>query len=346
MDEVTGVETSAETYSTPDQALDAAFEELSKPAETPPEPEAQAGEVPTTEEPPKVEETPGETKEGPIPFTVHKTALENARTKAAEETERRMLAQLESELKPLREHILLAQQLQADRVNTIARLIEQSKDDPQIAALLGRSLAGRRGQKAEDEPQPDLQTAEGELVYSAKQLKAWQDWNMRKLMGEVEQKYAPLVQSHEQTQKAQEAARKWQEYEATVQQRTEANAALWDAMPFMEKNQDGTPSPTRTAILKRSRELADELTQQIGKGTIQINPLDLPWIALQRAYAEVAKSNVIPSLQAQSQTQLIQTAVRKSQGSAVVPAASAPAQPRKPRSVDEALDQAFEGLGV
>jgi hypothetical protein len=72
----------------------------------------------------------------------------------------------------------------------------------------------------------------------------------------------------------------------------------------------------------------------------------LPWIALQHAYGEVVSKQAIPSLQAKTQSQLIQTAVKKSQGSTVDPVASAPAQPRKPRSVDEALDQAFSGVGV
>jgi hypothetical protein len=335
--------------STPDAALDAAFAELSaSPEPAAPTPEAPAGEVPTTVEPPTVEDVPGsEGTEGPIPFKSHKTALDNARTKAAQETEQRLLQQLQQELAPLREHILLAQALTSDRAGTLARLIDESKDDPQVTALLARSLAGRRGQKPteEAEPAPDLQTAEGELVYSAKQLKAWQDWNARKLMGAVDQKYAPLMQSHEQAQKARVAAEKWQQYETTVQSYSAEQSREWDEMPFMEKNPDGTPSPTRAAILKRSHEIATEMTQQLGQG-LQIDPMRLPWVALQRAYREIAKSQAIPSLQAKTQSQLIQTAVKKSQGSTVDPVASAPAQPRKPRSVDEALDQAFSGVGV
>lgn len=338
----------AERPSTPDAALDAAFAELSAPAEpAPPTPEAQAGEAPTTEEPPKVEDVSAEGKKGPIPFTVHQTALENARVKASQETEQRLMEQLRQELQPLGEHIKLAQALQTDYAGTVAQLLAHGAQHPQhgqaVIAAAARLLAGKRGQtpQADPEPSPDLQTADGELVYSAKQQKAWQDWHKRQLLGEVEQKYAPLMQAHEQQEKAKAVAAKWQEYEATVTATAQSRGPMWDAMPFMEKD-----SPTREAILKRQAELSEEMKQQVRTGQLRVTPVDLPWVALQQAYSEVAKSHGIPSLRAKEQQQLIQTAVTKTRGSQSDPAASAPTQPRKGRTVDEALDLAFSNLTV
>jgi hypothetical protein len=187
------------------------------------------------------------------------------------------------------------------------------------------------------------------LLFDPALDRKWREWNDRRIerqvLARVEEQYAPIKQSFEQAQKTRETAAKWQQYEATVEKRAKENAARWDAMPFMDKTPDGKATPIREAILKRAHEVAEELKQQLGSGA-PIDPMELPWIALQHAYGEVVSKQAIPSLQAKTQSQLIQTAVKKSQGSTVDPVASAPAQPRKARSVEEALDQAFSGVGV
>jgi hypothetical protein len=342
----------AERPSTPDAALDAAFAELSAPAEpAPPTPEAQAGEAPTTEEPPKVEDVSAEGKKGPIPFTVHQTALENARVKASQETEQRLMEQLRQELQPLGEHIKLAQALQTDYAGTVAQLLAHGAQHPQhgqaVIAAAARLLAGKRGQVPQADPEPPrfAEGQNGELLFDPALDQKWREWNDRRikqqLLGEVEQKYAPLMQAHEQQEKAKAVAAKWQEYEATVTATAQSRGPMWDAMPFMEKD-----SPTREAILKRQAELSEEMKQQVRTGQLRVTPVDLPWVALQQAYSEVAKSHGIPSLRAKEQQQLIQTAVTKTRGSQSDPLASAPTQPRKGRTVDEALDLAFSNLTV
>lgn len=344
-----------------DSALDSAFAELSAPAEpTPQEPAAQAGEVATTE--PSPQEPAQSEPEGKgrihwddiVSHPAYKTAIEAHERKVSEETEQRILLQLQEDLRPLRDDILFAQNLRANKAQTIAQWLEQQKGDPEVTATIARILSSRRGQKAAaelagqplgEEPQPDLQTAEGELVYSAKQLRQWQDWNKRQLLGEVEQQFGPIKESFQQQQNARKAAEDWKQYESAVNTKAQERAKQWDAMPFMEKNQDGTPTPIRAAILKRSSEIASELTAKVERRELRMDPMDLPWTALQQAYAEVVPAQGLPSIQAKQQQQLIQTAVTKARGSQADPMASAPAQPRKPRSIDEALDQAFSAVG-
>jgi hypothetical protein len=340
-----------------DAALDAAFDDIATPAE--PEPvtaTATTGDVPTTEEPPQAEPTPvPEGKEGPIPFAVHKTAMENARTKAAQETEQRLLQQLQEELTPLREEILFAQNLKANKTAAIAQWLEAHKDDPDVTALLARSLAGRRGLKnqlpPQDEPEPPrfADGPNGELMFDPALDQKWREWNDRRIerqvLAKVEDQYAPIKQTFEQAQKERQAAEKFKQYQTAVETRSKERGQLWDGMPFMEKNQDGTPSPTRAAILKRQAEIATELTQQVKAGQLRIDAMELPWVALQRAYSDVVPKQGIPSLRAKEQQTLIHAAVTKTRGSQADPNASAPAQPRKARSVDEALEQAFAGIG-
>ncbi len=66
-----------------------------------------------------------------------------------------------------------------------------------------------------------------------------------------------------------------------------------------------------------------------------------PWAALGIANDEILRTKVMPSLQAQSTTTFLEQAAAKSRGSTPNPASSAPVQPQKGRTVDEALDLAF-----
>jgi hypothetical protein len=337
------------TPTTIDGALDQAFDDLTAPPAEPvaATPAAPAGEVPTTAEPPAGEPPPGlEGKKGPIPFDVHDTALKNARQKAAEEAEQRFQQQYGGALQ-------VVQALQADLPGTLAQLLAEASAHPEygqaVTAHAARLLAGKRGAKpaadADPEPPRFADGPNGELIFDPAVDKQWREWNDRRiekqLLAKVEEQYAPIKQSYEDTQKQREAAKQWAQYETQVKTRAKERGQEWDAMPFMEKD-----SPTRTAILKRQGELYEALKAQAAQGQRRMNPHEDSWIALQQAYREVVKQQGLPSLQAKTQQQFVESAVTKSRGSQSDPAASAPAQPRKARTVDEALDQAFSGIGA
>jgi hypothetical protein len=323
---------------TPDAALDAAFSDISaaptEPADA--EPLAPSGDVPAIEAPQAVEAQPGpEGKEGPIPFTVHKTALDNARTKAGQEAEARFQKEYGGALEVIRA-------MQSDLPGTLSQLLSEAVAHPQhgqaVLAHAARLLQGRRGTKApeavvEPEPQADLQTAEGELVYSAKQQQAREAWFRRQVLGDVEKTYGPIKQSFEQQQKQQQQTEAFNKYRAEADTRSKAQAETLKKLPFVEEH--------RSAINARQQEIFAEMAQRGG-----VNPHEAPMQAWLQAYSEIV-GKALPardaSLQARTQQAFVTTAATKVRGSQSDPAASAPAQPRKARTPDEALDQVFSG---
>jgi hypothetical protein len=97
----------------------------------------------------------------------------------------------------------------------------------------------------------------------------------------------------------------------------------------------------RTAILKRQGELYEDAVKQPG-----FDVVNGPWDLLQRAYFDVIQTQALPKLHAKQTQDLVAEAAKKRAGSSSDPAAAAPAQPRKPRTVDEALDQGFAYAGA
>jgi hypothetical protein len=265
---------------------------------------------------------------------VHKTALDNARTKAAQEAEQRFQQEYGGALQVI-------QAMQSDLPGTLAQLLSEAVAHPQhgqaVLAHAARLLQGRRGAKAQEavvepEPQADLQTAEGELVYSAKQQQAREAWFRRQVLGDVEKTYGPIKQSFEQQQKQQQAAEAFGKYRAEADTRSKAQAETLKKLPFVEEH--------RAAINARQQEIFAEMAQRGG-----VNPHEAPMQAWLQAYSEIV-GKALPArdagLQAKTQQQFVQTAAAKVRGSQSDPAASAPAQPRKPRTPDEALDMVFE----
>lgn len=353
-DEVTGggstpVESTpaASTPTTVDATLDQAYAELTaapaEPAKT--EPAAQEGIAPTTAEPPKGDVQPGpEGKEGPIPFAAHKTALENARTKAAQETEQRLLQQLQQELAPYVESIKFAQSLQANPGEALAAWLEARREDPTVRAALARSFAGLRGQKtAEADPEPPrfADGPNGELIFDPAVDQKWREWNDRRierqLLAKIDEQYAPIKQSFEEQRKQREAAAELEKYTAQADRRAKAHAETLKQLPFVNEHKD--------AINARQQDIFAEMKRKALAGELEIDPTDAPRQAWLQAYAEIA-GKAIPqrdaALQAKTQQQFVQTAATKTRGSQSDPAASAPAQPRRGRTPDEALDLAYQ----
>lgn len=194
----------------PDEGDD--VEAASSPAPPTPSPSVAA---PTA--PPKPSIPAEEPEPGPVPYSRHKAVLERARQQAADEA-RRELAEA-------------------------AKLKEWLDTDPQgfVSYLSGRLDQARPPE--DPEPDPDLQAADGTLLYSAARLKQWQAWQARQLDGEIRelrQQVSRLTQkgdldvltqriSGEAAMALQEARTTWpgfRDLEKTIKAKMEADKAL------------------------------------------------------------------------------------------------------------------------
>jgi len=302
-----------------DTVLDAAFEPSPEPAASsePSESTEPAAEpVAATSQP--QEPAKPETGKGEPPRERWDTILANARTKARDET----LAEHKDALE-------IINRLRSDFAGTLEQLIDEAAADERFSPrILSRAAALLNSQKAkakaDSEPEPDLQLQDGTLAYSADQSRKLQEWNNRQIEKRLGERYKPLdtlrerVEKHEQDQKAAKEAF------AIAEKR----GAEWKTMPFFEDH--------KAAILERQQAIYTEMS-----AAGQIDPVQAPWDALQRAYREVVTTNALPKLQTQQTDNLVAQAARKRAASSSDPGASAPAQPRKPRTIDEALDQVF-----
>ncbi len=164
---------------------------------------------------------------GPIPFDVHKTALENARVKATEEWERqygwaKQVPQSEfQQIQSLSRRLASANPDEA--VAAVSELISEMTSKPSHAAavrsLIAKSLGGGRGQQPLTMPEPDVEItdANGNVVgtsYSARALAARDAFIMQQVLAKVDEKYAPVVKTHEEV--AAERTRLKEEAEANT----------------------------------------------------------------------------------------------------------------------------------
>lgn len=299
------------------------------PGASPETPPTLEGSAPATAEPstPVQGEAAPVTKEGPIPFQAHKTALDNARVKEREA----VIAQLQQELTPIKAHLPIAQAIARD-VETggidglnqlLAEYARHPQLGPQLRSMMGRALGQLRGQAApvaDTEPEPDLESpvrdAQGQVVgyepvFSAKQLAKWQAWNTNRIKADIGQQFAPMRQLQERFVQAQEQ----ESQTAAYVQRSSPLAEELKAMPGFEDH--------KQEIAKKQQALFD--------ATPTADPMQL-WF---RAYREVVPSK----LQAQQQQSLESAALAKAAGRDANPAAVVASPPPTPQSMREALAQ-------
>lgn len=318
----------ADTPATEDAALDAVFNapsdspagsDTSEQATTAPEPAA------ATVQPQVSTPDPAGAKGEPARWR-WETILANARTK-----------EREAFLKEWGGGLEVLQAMQRDLPGTLAQLLDEASADPryaeQVVSRAAQILSQRqKAAKADVEPQPDLQTGDGELVYSAKQLNKWQEWRDRQTQARITEQFKPLQDLQAEIATHREFQQRSQEAASIAAQR----GGVWKDMPFFADHKD--------AILARQQELYTDLQQQAQLGQRRSDAVNDPWDALAMAYREVVGGQAIPKLQTQQTQTLMAEAARKARGSMSDPAASAPAQPRKPRTEDEALDQVFNAF--
>lgn len=272
--------------------------------------------------------TPGEASQqhkGEPPRERWDQILANARTKATEEA----LAKYRDP-QTGRDLLQVAQLLSQDFPGTLAQLIDEAVGDDRFAdgiTAKAAALLNARKQKGklDAEPEADFQTAEGVPFYSADQLRKWHEWNNRQTERKFGEQYKPLMELQNRFQKMEQRAQDEKKAFSVAKQRGD----LWKSMPMFEEN--------KAAILERQQAI---YTEMVGAG--RSDDPDMPWEAMQKAYAEVIQTQAIPKLQAKQTETLVASAQHKRAGSTTDPgAASAPARPPKFRTPDEALDYAF-----
>lgn len=314
----------ADSTPTIDTTLDAVFEPSSEGA-APSEPSGQtaAGDPPAAAIPQPPTPAKPETQPGEPPKERWDTILANARTKARDEA----LAEHKNALE-------IFKSLQSDLPGTLAQLLEEAAADARFSEAIttkAAALLNARKQKGkeDDEPQPDavMKYEDGttEPTYSPAQQRKWNEWRERQFKRQLTEEFKPLLDLQQQFTSAKQQAKDQQEAFTVAERR----GASWKAMPFFEDH--------KTAILERQQALYADAAKQPG-----FDPLNGPWDLLQQAYAEVVTSTALPTMQAKQTEQLVADAAKKRAGSSSDPAAAAPAQPRRPRTPDEALDQVFD----
>jgi hypothetical protein len=163
------------------------------PSDTPPDPSlAQAA-----TQPDGAPEAPGSLpNRGPIPFDRHQAVLTRTRNEVGEKARRETLAEfgIAEGLSPeeVRTGVTMLQSLKRGGVGFLDYL--RSQIDPQAAA----APAAQQKPAEDPEPEPDIPLADGRFVYSAEQMRARDQWRERQLLKQVDERYGPLRDAHEQ----------------------------------------------------------------------------------------------------------------------------------------------------
>jgi hypothetical protein len=199
---------------------------------------------------------------GPIPFDVHKTALDNARSKAVEEWKQKYGWAEQVNQQDLQEAIRIAQLSTRDPIAYAQELINDLQQHPTYGPSCARwpraALAQARGQQpqAETEPQPDLpiQLEDGRVVhlYSAEQQAKREAFLQKQWMQSVQQELQPLKQTHEHLQ-AQRAELRQAAGDYPLRHATYQDVQTW---PGWIRKRTGKPWPKnwlgRCGQLRRS----------------------------------------------------------------------------------------------
>lgn len=249
---------------------------------------------------------------GPVPYKRFQE-VNTERTKFKQDLERYAWAQ---GIEP--EHgQSIAQFVQALRSDPVGTLLTElqtiAQADPERAQAV-RSFAARmlnqgRGQAApaaDLEPEPDLQAGDGTLVYSAQQLKAWNEWNKRQLQADFAKQVQPLQQFAAQEQ----AQRMRADIQAKATQWAQDTYAQWSQRPHFAEHR------AEIGALMRDR--------QIGVG---------------EAYAEILATKVLPTLSAQEQRKTVDAMTSKVAAGTTNPTRMPVAQKPRPKDFGEAFAQ-------
>lgn len=263
-------------------------------------------------------ETSQESAKGPIPFEAHKTALENARAKAAEAAKAELLQSVgwaqNLDRTTVEQGLEIGRLYQQDRAGFVRQLLMEASSDPDLAPLVRSEAArvlGQRRQTQPDQAAPDLSPdipvmdAEGRVVAQTFSSDRVQQIVQQAVQQALDREVAPLKQDY-QTRRQQEAARQEQQAIQTYSQDIYSEAA--DMLPgFKEHEAD---------IAKAFERIPSHV------------PADK---ALRLAWKEVVGGKLAPADQVRADT--LKDLQTKAAASAVNPASAAIPPTRRPVSL-------------
>lgn len=146
------------------------------------------------------------TKQGPIPFDVHATALENARKKATAEWERDYGWAKQVKREEFQQAVEFARRVSTDPIAHVTDLIAELQAHPQhsqtLKSLAAKALSAGRSGTTSTMPAADvaITDANGTVVgytYSDKGMAARDAFIVQQVLAKVDEKYAPVVKTHE-----------------------------------------------------------------------------------------------------------------------------------------------------
>ena len=234
--------------------------------------------------------------------------LENTRKKTAEEAEARV-----------RQEYAWANDLQGldpqERAGLLTWRAALQGDPRAIAAVRAnpQALAAMQGftqpAAAAVEPEPDLQSSDGTLVYSAPQLKAWQQWNEQKVMSALETRLQPMQEVAQTFRQEQQVAA----YSSSV---ASVIAEMKAADPAFAEH-----SKAVFDVIQRDPDL---LRIAVGDGETRANPK----LAIRAAWGEVYRSTVVPSQQKTAEGTMLAHLQQRAVAGTLNPATAVPTTPK------------------
>jgi hypothetical protein len=164
-----------------------------------------------------------------------------------------------------------------------------------------------------EEPQPDVPIVDGQgqptgqATYSAKQLKAWQEWNWTQREQALNDRFSPLEKLSQRIEQAEQQA------QITEQAATQSRAVLEDLrqQPHFKEHE----AAIKQALLEHE-DWGDNVY---------------------RAYTHVLTTQVLPTLTKTEQSKVLASLQTQAQGGTVNPGQTAPTQTPKFKDFGEAI---------
>ena len=179
--------------------------------------------------------------EGPIPFPVHKTALENARIKAVEEWRQQHGWAEQVDRASVLEAERLGSLYRQDRAGYVRQLLTEAAQDPTLAPVVrseaARILGARHAQPVDLSPDVPVLDEHGNVVtqtLSADRIQARIDAAVAKALGTFGETVKPLLTEREQRQAEAQAAEQARQLEVDV---SDLYAEAIDVLPHFKEHE-------------------------------------------------------------------------------------------------------------
>lgn len=256
--------------------------------------------------------------------------LANARETSAKEAEARVRQEVEQRyaaLKPFEG--MDPSELQGYRVMNAAlagdpQAIAIVKQNQQALAALRAIVAEQQQPQADPEPEPDLEAADGTLVYSATKQREWREWNNRQLTSQLSKEFEAKLRPFEQV------AQTFQQRETQARAFTEVGQVLGEFRADPEFKAHEHDVKAELAKDQRLGDLADRD----------------PKLALEIAFNRVYRAKVLPAKQQQTEAQVVANLQQRAVAATTNPAAASTATPKSTLGdARAALEHAYQVTG-